>query len=329
MRPTGHTLRTAALAASLLTLTMAAPAHANLWAKYKLACPLAVVAQDDPLTAPGDPGAADHNHGASGSDQFSASMTTGAMLAGSTTCFLRENHSSYWAPTMDKDGVSYGAGFSTYYAGDGANPAGIAGGRIQPFPVGLRYIVGDSHSPVLQSPSFVRWRCGQSVSTSQAPPTTTNCASSVSMEIDGPMCWNGLELDSPDHKSHMSGQVAGGGCPADHPIRLPQLQVSFTYPAAALGGMLSSDHGVGPAGRSAHYDAWFAHDPDQQDQLTRCLNDPARNSPNSPSCGVFTYDGGPAGSNPWQNYLRPWSTVIGYVKSNGDPNYGGAPPATP
>lgn len=315
----------------ILLAVPASPAQANLWGKVKIACPLAVIAQDDPLVAPGEEGESDHNHAAYCSKAFSSTMTTGAMYAAETTSFLRENHSSAWVATFDKDGVSYAGSFSTYYAGNGADPAGIAGGKIQPFPPGLRFVWGDSHSPILQSVSFVRWRCGEGVATYDRPPTAANCSTGFKLEIDGPECWNGQDLDSPDHKSHMARQV-GRSCPADHPIRLPQLQVSFSYPAAALGGMLSSDHGVGPAGRSAHFDYWAAHNPDEQDQIVRCLNDPARNSPNSPSCGVFTYDGptdsNPAlQANPWQVKLIAWANTVGYVRSDGNP--GSLPPVTP
>jgi len=39
-----------------------------------------------------------------------------------------------------------------------------------------------------------------------------------------PMCWDGVNLDSADHKSHMSfpiGRVDGGNCPDTHPVRIP------------------------------------------------------------------------------------------------------------
>ncbi len=35
--------------------------------------------------------------------------------------------------------------------------------------------------------------------------------------LDFPQCWNGRDLDSPDHKSHMAYPV-NGDCPATHPV---------------------------------------------------------------------------------------------------------------
>ena len=43
-----------------------------------------------------------------------------------------------------------------------------------------------------------------------------------------PACWDGKNLDSPDHQSHMFNTVRGGfavaePCPASHPVRMPQV----------------------------------------------------------------------------------------------------------
>jgi hypothetical protein len=43
-----------------------------------------------------------------------------------------------------------------------------------------------------------------------------------------PACWDGKNLDSPNHQDHMyntgkGGFVSAGACPASHPVRVPQL----------------------------------------------------------------------------------------------------------
>ena len=43
-----------------------------------------------------------------------------------------------------------------------------------------------------------------------------------------PACWDGKNLDSPDHQSHMFSTTLGGfqiasPCPASHPVRMPQV----------------------------------------------------------------------------------------------------------
>jgi hypothetical protein len=47
-------------------------------------------------------------------------------------------------------------------------------------------------------------------------------------------CWDGKNVDSPDHKSHVAYPSSGtfestGPCPATHPVRLPQLMYEVMW----------------------------------------------------------------------------------------------------
>lgn len=48
-----------------------------------------------------------------------------------------------------------------------------------------------------------------------------NCPSGLRLQIVFPSCWDGVNLDSPDHRSHMSypDRVDNGKCPPSHPKR--------------------------------------------------------------------------------------------------------------
>jgi hypothetical protein len=314
----------------LLTMALAAPAQASLQGKYLQSCPVNVSVQQDPLAAPGVE-VSDHPHDSAGSSAFGKDMTTGAMLAAPTSCFLRSNHSAYWWPAMQRaDGtLAHARSITTYYAAAGADPAAIAGGKVQPFPTGLRFLFGNPSSTVLQSTSLIRWHCNHANPDQyDHPPTSCPGTEGITVDFNTFPCWDGMHLDTADHKSHMAPAVVtpgGSGCPADHPVRVPQLQISFAFAADAVGACPSSDHGIGPCGRSAHMDLWEAQDPAVQDQLTRCLNDPARNSPTSPLCGLFTF----TTNNGWLPRAEQWANVIGYVASTGDPTYGFPIPVTP
>lgn len=52
-----------------------------------------------------------------------------------------------------------------------------------------------------------------------------NCANGLRMEIAFPSCWNGKDLDSKNHRSHVAypDLVNMGDCPADFPVRLPTI----------------------------------------------------------------------------------------------------------
>jgi hypothetical protein len=57
------------------------------------------------------------------------------------------------------------------------------------------------------------------------------CKNGFRMQVFFPMCWDGVNLDSPDHRSHMaySSRFNGGDCPATHPVRLPALFFEAFY----------------------------------------------------------------------------------------------------
>lgn len=52
-----------------------------------------------------------------------------------------------------------------------------------------------------------------------------NCADGIRLELMFPSCWDGVNLDSDDHKSHVAypDLVIQGTCPEGYPVRLPGL----------------------------------------------------------------------------------------------------------
>lgn len=62
---------------------------------------------------------------------------------------------------------------------------------------------------------------------------TKMCTGGIRATIIFPTCWDGKNLDSPDHQAHMayspgSGALAGSACPSSHPIRVPQVN-QYSY----------------------------------------------------------------------------------------------------
>jgi len=53
------------------------------------------------------------------------------------------------------------------------------------------------------------------------------CPGGIRSTIIFPSCWDGKNLDSPDHKSHLAysgtGGLGFGSCPTTHPVRVPQV----------------------------------------------------------------------------------------------------------
>jgi hypothetical protein len=144
---------------------------------------------------------------------------------------------------------------------------GIVPATVQPFPAGLRMIAGDAKATAPQDTSKVWWACKQSHG-DQPPhhPTieATGCRAGqlLVQAVEFPQCWDGKNLDSPDHKSHMA-YGAGWpdkGCPSSHPVPLPQVTtwVHWRLPQGVnLATLrLASDMHDGPGGIANHSD-WF------------------------------------------------------------------------
>lgn len=54
------------------------------------------------------------------------------------------------------------------------------------------------------------------------------CPGGIRATVIFPSCWDGKNLDSPDHRSHMAytptgRALAGDECPVSHPVRVPQV----------------------------------------------------------------------------------------------------------
>ena len=59
------------------------------------------------------------------------------------------------------------------------------------------------------------------------------------MELMFPSCWNGKDLDSPDHKSHMAypNLVMSGDCPSGFETRTPSLFYETIWNTYAYNGV--------------------------------------------------------------------------------------------
>jgi hypothetical protein len=222
---------------------------------FRLLCNWSKISYDDPMVYPGQPGAA-HLHTFFGNTAIDAFTTPDNIRSkGNASCRGGTvNLSGYWVPAMINVATSqpvlpgglivyYKTGFWTWMGNMLSSP-------IQPIPKGLRMIVGDA-SRITANPDG--WfACLGSNGLARDGTGGTSIPSCVAGEtlrvhIDFPQCWDGVNLDSPDHKSHMSRPVAWWDdpatkgqpspdaqrpfkCPADHPVVLPLITFNTDYP---------------------------------------------------------------------------------------------------
>ena len=186
-----------------------------------------------------------------GNESANASSTLTSLSAASTRCDQGLDRASYWAPALyEADTMLTPAGSVAYYRpGEGVDPA-----TVEPYPDGLEMIAGDSSALIPQSTSIVAWTCGTGIARDASPPT---CAQGrpLRMLVTFPDCWNGTDVDSADHRSHMA-YSRGGACPADHPIPVPQLQFAVNYDFSGDPSGLSLASGPLTTAHADFFNAW-------------------------------------------------------------------------
>jgi hypothetical protein len=199
---------------------------------FRVECEFSHRAQVDPIVAPGTQSA--HVHDFFGNDSTSATSTYDSMRAGDTTCSALGDLAGYWAPTLlSPSGTRVMPERSIFYYRN--RPVGYRTTTL--FPRDFRMIAGGADKF-----PHTYWTCDGESDTSYefrrtAPP---NCnGRKLKAHVFFPSCWDGVRLDSPDHRSHVAygrdddGRVEGTDpdtCPATHPVKLPQLDFRVLYP---------------------------------------------------------------------------------------------------
>ena len=84
------------------------------------------------------------------------------------------------------------------------------------------------------------------------------------MRVMFPQCWNGKDLDSPNHKDHMaysdSSLTTANKCPTTHPVAIPEISFNFDFKVVTADSTkswrLASDNYTKdlPGGLSSHGD---------------------------------------------------------------------------
>jgi len=238
----------------------AGPGDANAAANFVSHCRYSHRAPDDPIVKPNQPGAA-HLHDFFANATTDAASTATTLLAGGTTCRRSLDTAAYWAPALSDGGRAIQPSTVAAYYLTGGKPA--AG--IQPFPAGLRVVAG----PAPGTAQFACRVADKDVVTSRTAPPSCPAGSEFVVRIFFPDCWNGVDLDSADHRSHMAYSL-GGRCPATHPVPVPRLRLGFHYPGADGGNDLTLSSG-GPD--TAHADFFNTWNQAELDRLVKaCLN---------------------------------------------------------
>ncbi|KAK3315584.1 hypothetical protein B0H66DRAFT_628768, partial [Apodospora peruviana] len=234
-----------------IALALVAPSDAYL----RFGCGTLSVQRLDPVVEPGRIPSA-HVHQIVGGNAFNATMDPSSdpsERATCTTCSFSEDLSNYWTAVMyfkARNG-SYKrvpqypnallgdlqGGMTVYYLQQDFNSNGKA--KITSFKPGFRMTVGSPSTTTKTSNANpgLRYTCLQDIMTRGSETydfPTKPCPAGIMAIHHFPSCWDGKNLDSPNHQDHMystvkGGFIAAGACPSSHPVRMPQLALETMW----------------------------------------------------------------------------------------------------
>ena len=247
------------LSIDALTIPASPPDNgAHPHGNFRMACAYSHFAYDDPIVFPGQPGRS-HLHMFFGNTEVDANTTTNSLVnSGGSSCNGFElNRSGYWTPALHdgKGNLVVPDQIILYYKT--TMPS-----KTVAMPQGLKMVVGNTTSESFTANQRLGWSCGASgTSYNRSNRIPNNCGNDpINAYVQFPNCWDGRNLDSSDHISHMYFANDNQDCPSSHPVRLPQITILLYFPAGNTSGWyLSSDRSggfnTGP-GATLHAD-WF------------------------------------------------------------------------
>jgi len=211
-------------------------------------CHPLTIQRADPIVNPNAPGG--HVHSIVGGNAFQRSMgPKDALKANSTTCNKALDHSNYWVPQLyhyrsDKmweivpftgNAVYYQLRSCNYIAGVKRCPVKPEDNPPLAFPDGFRMVAGDPSRRTFNSSDYshkaVSIVCFGTGGRFNGFPD--HKCDEMRTQVYFPSCWDGVNLDSHDHKSHVAYPAYGdynfGVCPESHPVAIFSVFFEFYF----------------------------------------------------------------------------------------------------
>ncbi|KAJ5908601.1 hypothetical protein N7495_001283 [Penicillium taxi] len=265
------------------------------------------LARLDPLVSPGQ--ISSHVHSIHGAGNFGMNSDMASLRESScTSCAVTQDNSAYWTPALyfmhtngSAEVVEAVGGMLAYYL--------LYGDNITAFPDNFRMLAGDPFQrnftyPIPDPPKSdwtgdqltqaalrqkaIGFNCLNYEETAEGSlyrhfmPNKTfldeQCTDGLRLELMFPSCWNGKDVDSTDHKSHVAypDLVMTGDCPEGYETRLVSLffeTIWDTYAFKDVDGYFTLANGD-PTGFGYHGDFMYGwEDGVLQDAVDSCTSD--------------------------------------------------------
>jgi hypothetical protein len=172
-----------------------------------------------------------------------------------TSCQFSDDFSNYWTAVMyfraqngsykrvpqlgNNQFTKANGGLTIYYMQDAIyDPQQKS--KVTAFQPGFRMFVGDVNARTLAEAARFRYLTYTCLDTfvTRSPEVIAfpkrKCKEGIMTTLRFPTCWDGKNLDSPDHMAHMSYPEtgtfeSGGPCPASHPVRTAQVMYEVVW----------------------------------------------------------------------------------------------------
>ena len=187
--------------------------------RFIVHCNPTVRAKLDPIIFAGSRNLS-HSHdffGMSSAQNSDDTITTGTR----TSCSTRGDRTLYWVPSLYSGKIPVKpARVQAYYT---------VNDLTRPVPAGLKYVTGAERSSDRSGP-VVEWLCAGSGSDRRSV-SAQSCQENefLMAELVFPGCWDGVHLDSVDHRSHLRYVDFDGRCAVSHPVHIPQLTLFLQW----------------------------------------------------------------------------------------------------
>ncbi|WWD20503.1 hypothetical protein CI109_104979 [Kwoniella shandongensis] len=240
----------------------------------------------DPIVSPNQQSS--HMHKIIGGSRMAAYYNYNDYVGASCSSLrVQADKSNYWMPNLyiiDKESgnfVSVPAHIRFYYFLGRNSPYQ----NVRAFPKGLRILTGNPNNKSPTSIAQFTCQVNQDFSNSLVANSfnfNRDCPYGMKTELFFPPCWDGVNLYKGDgsHMAWPDNGVRDGSCPWDHPVRLPAIQLEYTWqtsnynPGMPLSGNLAWANGD-TTGYGVHGDfvmGWTEGVLDVALNDTRCVN---------------------------------------------------------
>jgi Domain of unknown function (DUF1996) len=227
-------------------------------------CTFSHRAPDDPIVFFGQPGAS-HDHSFVGNTGTNASSTLESLLANGTTCHRPGDTAAYWMPTLYVNGQAVTPNHAQIYYRRKTMR------HVEAFPPGFRMVAGDAKATSAQPLRVTFWNCGVGAGiapTSTVPTCPDARRNALRLHVTFPSCWDGKNLDSASHQSHVMYPIQGR-CPSKFAHALPQISLIYRYPTTGAGNVFLASGGQ-VSGHADFFNGW--RQSDLQALVDGCLN---------------------------------------------------------